>query len=219
MAIAAHFDSAAPAPRGARRLLRLETYGETAGGDAAAVLVHNISATGLLIETAVDLTVGERLAVALPQAGEVEASVVWRSDRLCGCRLAAPLSPAALNAAQLRSAVTEELDLNSESGGAPDEGFAARLQRLRKDRGLTLAQVALALEVSKPTVWAWEQGRARPVESRIDALANALGVTREDLFPAVRGGDALRDLLAQARERIAAAAGTQPDRIRILIEL
>ena len=146
--------------------------------------------------------------------------MVWRSGRLYGCQLAAPLSPAALDAAQLRSAV-DSLDLPaaSEASAAPDEGFSARLQRLRKQRGLTLAQIALALEVSKPTVWAWEQGRARPVESRIEALANVLGVTRAELLPAVRDGHELRDLLAQARERIAAAAGASPARIRILIEL
>ena len=220
MALPARFDAEHARERGARRMLRLQTQGETAAGETAEVLIHNISATGLLLETAVALVAGERVAVALPQAGTVEASVVWRSGRLYGCQLAAPLSPAALDAAQLRSAV-DALDLAADqaTSSAPDEGFAARLQRLRKRRGLTLAQIALVLGVSKPTVWAWEQGRARPVESRIDALANVLGVTRAELLPAVRDGHELRDLLAQTRERIAIAAGSSPERIRILIEL
>jgi transcriptional regulator with XRE-family HTH domain len=218
MAIAAHFDADETRPRGARRVLRLTIRGETEAGAAASVLVHNISATGLLLETAARLAVGERITIELPQAGAAEASVVWDSGRFYGCQLAAPLSPAALDAAQLRSAV-DGLDGASPTDAAPDEGFPARLQRLRKRRGLTLAQIALVLGVSKPTVWAWEQGRARPVESRIDALANVLGVSRAELLPAVHDGDGLRDLLAQARERIAAAAGASPDRIRILIEL
>jgi transcriptional regulator with XRE-family HTH domain len=215
MAIAAHFDQAAAAPRGARRVLRLDTYGETAAGDAAAVRVHNLSATGLLLETEVELGAGETLAVALPLVGEIEASVVWRSERFYGCQLAAPLSPAALDAAQQNSERAE----SRPARGEPDEGFAMRLQRLRKARGLTLSQIALALEVSKPTVWAWEQGRARPVESRVAALASVLGVTGDELFPAAGSGPELGDILTQARERIAAAAGTRPDRIRILVEL
>lgn len=216
MAIAARFDSAsADAPRGARRVLRLDTYGETAAGDAAAVRIHNLSATGLLVETTVELAEGEALAIALPLVGEIEASVVWRSGAFYGCQLAAPLSPAALDAAQHNSERAER----SVPVPGSDEGLGGRLQRLRKARGLTLSQVALALEVSKPTVWAWEQGRARPVESRIEALAGVLGVTPAELFPTAGAGPELRDVLAQARERIAAAAGARPDRIRILIEL
>ena len=101
---------------------------------------------------------------------------------------------------------------------SPDD-LPARLQRLRKERGLTLAQVAGQLGVSKPTVWAWERGRARPIEERVDALAEALGVTRGELMATGETSLALRELLARSREQIAAAFGTRPENVRIMIEL
>ena len=68
-------------------------------------------------------------------------------------------------------------------------------------------------------MWAWEQGRSRPVGNRIDPLAEALGVTRSELYPDADGQSLLHDLLVRARSEIATAAGTSPDKIRILIEL
>lgn len=221
MAIAAHFEDlphsspeSVGTPRELRRKLLLEAQGSTASG-AAAVQVHNISATGLLLESAAVLAAGERIEIELPQAGATGARVVWTSGRLAGCQFDAPISAAALSAAQLRGAASPEVDL---AGPATAEGLAAQLQRLRRQRGLTLAQVAAQLGVSKPTVWAWERGKAQPVESRLDALAEALGVTREELLPG-RTAPALRTLLAQCRDRIAGAVGTTPANVRIMIEL
>ena len=94
----------------------------------------------------------------------------------------------------------------------------ARLARLRRTAGLTLAEIATRLGVSKPTVWAWEQGKSRPAESRIDALAEALGVTRADLLPGP-GVGALQELLARSRNQIARTVGVGADKVRIMIEL
>jgi transcriptional regulator with XRE-family HTH domain len=102
---------------------------------------------------------------------------------------------------------------------ALDDDFGHRLQRLRKQRGMTLAQVAERLGVSKPTVWAWEQGRSRPVGNRIDPLAEALGVSRSELYPDADDQSYLHDLLVRVRAEISAAAGVNPEKIRILIEL
>jgi hypothetical protein len=98
MSIAAHFEEAAQAagmPREARRTLRFETTGELPAGNAAAVRVHNISATGLLLETAAVLTEGEEIAIDLPLAGLCQARVVWSSDRYFGCRFAEALAQSA----------------------------------------------------------------------------------------------------------------------------
>ena len=84
---------------------------------------------------------------------------------------------------------------------------------------MSLAQVAERLGVSKPTVWAWEQGRSRPVGNRIDPLAEALGVTRTELYPDADDQSLLHDLLVRVRAEIAEAAGASPDKIRISIEL
>jgi len=196
MAYAAHWDETSADPRraGARRTLSLEAEGVTDDGARAEVLVHNLS-----------------------EGGTTPATARWRSGRLFGCEFVAPLPPAALSAAQLRSVPAAAAAPTPAT--LPDAGFAARLQRLRKARGLTLAQVAAALGVSKPTVWAWEQGRSRPVEERIAPLAEALGVARGELFPESAAASALDGLLGKVREEIALAAGAAPERVRIMIEL
>ena len=98
----------------------------------------------------------------------------------------------------------------------PGDDFGARLHRLRRERGLSLGEIAARLGVSKPTVWAWEHGKSRPVERRLAALADALGVTPGGLEPAPSGPHAE---LEQSRRRIAAAYGIEPSRVRIMIEL
>lgn len=222
MPIAAHFE---PAPhsddprRSVRHTLRLEATGATADGERTRVTVHNISASGLLLETAAALEIGEILAIELPEAGERDAVVRWASEAFHGCEFDRPLTPAELGAAQLRGSAADPVRVPRTGLGALDDDFGHRLQRLRKARGMTLAQVAEQLGVSKPTVWAWEQGRSRPVGNRIDPLAEALGVTRGELYPESDDQSLLHDVLARARAEIAAAAGVGPDKIRILIEL
>ncbi|MFM5922559.1 MAG: hypothetical protein ACKOPG_00030 [Novosphingobium sp.] len=57
MLIAAHFQKseARGTDRAPRRLLSLEAEGALVSGDTAAVTINNVSATGLLIDTATDL--------------------------------------------------------------------------------------------------------------------------------------------------------------------
>jgi transcriptional regulator with XRE-family HTH domain len=72
--------------------------------------------------------------------------------------------------------------------------------------------------VSKPTVWAWEHGKAKPVADRLDALAAALGVPAEDLATG-RDSGGLSDLLARSRSEVARAFGVGADKVRIMLEL
>lgn len=237
MAIKAHLDqqpvvSPEGNQRGApRRALLLETSGflADAGPDGleANVTIHNISAAGLLLETALVLAEGEQLALDLPEAGAVVATVVWRSETLYGCAFAAPLSAAALAAAQLQGFTpgvpTRPLESPLaggplQGGAAAGEGLGSRLNRLRREAGLTLADVASALGVSKPTVWAWEKGKARPLPERLDAIAAALGVDPEVLAAAPPAHE-IEGVIADCRARIAAACGTAPEAVRIMIEL
>ena len=183
--------------------------------EARPVTIHNISSQGLLLESGAPLGVGETVALELPEAGERAVEIVWKSGRLYGGRFAEPLTEAALSAAELASAVGDGLERED---GAPGEAFAARLKRLRGERKMSLARVADALGVSKPTVWAWEQGRAKPAEERLDALAELLGVDRESLLSG-RDADALAQALTFSRETIAQAYGISPGQVRILIEL
>lgn len=231
MAIKAHFDQAdaGDSQRAApRRPLRLDTSGFVPGsqpkGDAANVTIHNISAAGLLLETDLALNVGDAFALDLPQAGTVTATVVWRSERLYGCAFEQVVSPATLAAAQLQGfAPGVPTSPAKPTQPAPDlgqsESLGSRLNRLRREAGMTLADVAAALAVSKPTVWAWEKGKARPLPERLDAIAEALGVAPEALAPSTPAPRAIDSVIDECRGRIAEACGTDPQRVRIMVEL
>ena len=214
MSIDARFDVLNSADeRGAvRRTLRLGVSGRFGEGQSTAT-IHNISATGMLVETTATLTEGDAFAVSLPQAGERIARVVWVDAPMHGCRFDEPLSTGALSAAQLRGAVRGSSDSNALPVA---EAFGARLHRLRVERGMSLSDVADKLGVSKPTVWAWEHGKARPVERRLTALAEALGVTPGGLEPATSGPV---EAVEMGRRQIAEAYGVEPARVRIMIEL
>lgn len=221
MVIAAHFEEAsgqASQARAPRRMLRLEAQGLTEGGEPAPVLVHNISADGLLLESEVSLASGERIDIDLPHAGTTSARVIWTSGSFFGCQFDAPISIAAMSATQLRSEVPEGADTSARQVSLVGQSFGGRLQRLRKERGLTLAQLAEQLGVSKPTVWAWEQGKARPVEGRMEALAQALDVPAWEMLMG-RSTPILPDLITRAKEQIAGALGVTPDKVRIVVDL
>lgn len=193
-----------------RRRLRLGVAGRFAREGSGAVTVHNISATGLLLETSAELVEGDSLVVELPHAGETPAQVVWANAPMFGCQFAQPISGAALSAAQLQGEPADEPVLPE------GEDFGQRLHRLRRERGLSLGEIAARLGVSKPTVWAWEHGKSRPVERRLVSLAEVLGVTPGGLEPATGGTS---EELEHSRRRIAQAYGVEPGRVRIMIEL
>lgn len=53
-----------------------------------------------------------------------------------------------------------------------------KIRTLRKRQGLTLDQLALQVSASKSSIWELEnKEKARPSADRIDAIAQALGVT------------------------------------------
>ena len=84
-----------------RRTLQLQA---SVAGDED-VIIHDISHTGLLLETSTLLTERQTLNVELPEAGMVEAKVVWRSSRFIGCRFTQPIPQAAISAALLRNPI------------------------------------------------------------------------------------------------------------------
>ena len=215
MVISAHFepqDAGTATPRPQRRRLQLKVSGALPSGDAADVLIHNVSATGLLLETETTLSEGERIDIVLPDVGPTSASIVWTSERFYGGRFDAPLSVAVLSALELRSTAAPQ------AAAPPSETLAVRLTQLRKQRGLTLAAVAAQLGVSKPTVWAWEQGRARPTPERMTRIAALYGLGETRLATG-RDDNAMSDILAQARLHVAQAFGVEPGKVRIMIEL
>lgn len=133
MRLLAHFAAQDREPReqrgSARRALRLDLPSdEPAGGDAA-VTILDLSLTGALIETREPLTSGESFQIELPEAGNVEATVVWSSGELFGCQFTWPISPAALSAALLKG----EARPAEPSPPAEAVDILAELQRITSD--------------------------------------------------------------------------------------
>ncbi|HWJ38900.1 MAG TPA: PilZ domain-containing protein [Sphingomicrobium sp.] len=118
--------------RSPRRSLRL---GGNGGDDA--VTIHDLSLTGALLETSVPMLVGAMIEVELPQAGRVEAEIVWSSGEYYGCQFELPVSPAALSAAQLKSGALE-----AEPQAPPDP-----LDELR-DLNAEVERLALKMETA-----------------------------------------------------------------------
>lgn len=85
-----------------RRALKLQSV---LAAEGEVVTIHDISNTGLLLETKVRLVEGQRLGVDLPDIGFTQAEVVWASGRFFGCRFDTPVSKAAVSAALLRNPV------------------------------------------------------------------------------------------------------------------
>jgi transcriptional regulator with XRE-family HTH domain len=223
MAIAAHFENTTTDNRAPRRQLRLEAAARTPGGTTTQVLIHNVSESGLLIETSAKLAEAERFDVVLPDGGPTAAIVVWHSVKLYGCRFAEPLAAWELDALQRRSEAEQQAEQQAEPAApAPQpsqlETLPVRLARLRKQQGLTLDMLAELVGVSKPTVWAWEHGKTRPAEARLAALAAQLGVCEADLRTG-RDIGALELALAKAREQVAVAFGIDQARVKIIIEV
>lgn len=108
--------------RGARRRkLSLEAQGTTSSGMAADVLIHNLSTTGLLIQTSTDLSIGEAITVDVPHAGTTLAVVMWNSGNLFGCEFVAPVPNAAVSASLLRNPVERPSEPPSVETHAPPE--------------------------------------------------------------------------------------------------
>ena len=101
MPILAHFEELSQRSerrRSFRRALKLGSSGAEDG-----VTIRDLSLTGALLETSVPMLVGSTFEFELPQAGKVDATVVWTSGEYYGCQFDLPIAPSALSAALLKS--------------------------------------------------------------------------------------------------------------------
>lgn len=143
-----------------RRKLSLLARGVKHDGTGIAVQIHNISGTGLLFESDIDLQACDRIEIELPHAGGITAVVIWASGRLFGCQFEGPVSPATLSAVELKSAVAPMLEstsaVASASGAqgagaelAPDESHGdAAPEPLQEVIGRSREQIARAAGLS-----------------------------------------------------------------------
>ena len=101
MPMLAHFEDLAVQNDRRRYVRRALKLGTGAGGEQ--VTIHDLSLTGALLETSVPMLVGAIFEVDLPDAGSVEATIVWNSGEYYGCQFELPITPAVLSAALLQS--------------------------------------------------------------------------------------------------------------------
>lgn len=239
MAIAAELISSAKGKgrRGAvRHEMKLRVRGTRGSEKVSDVLVRNLSATGILLETDAKLRVGQTIAVDLPETGRVSTQILWASGQLLGCEFERPLSDAAVSAAQLRS---EPRTISDEPGPASTAdasetapSFGETIRRLRQERGWSLVEFARKMNVSRPTVWAWEAGRSSPRFKKRRLLLDVLQVSEAELkgYSGSAGNAGPREVpledpgtlqsaIGDAKASIAAAAGTTPDKVTVIIEV
>lgn len=228
----------------ARRHLLFATTARGGQDASQPVLVRDISARGLLLETEEGAVLDPTITVNLPEAGEVEAQVIWQGDKLAGCRLDHHLSQATIDAVRVKgeAAHAEQPDQSDEPDSAiprtAARTLAARLKQLRIERDLTRAELAERSGISTPSIWAWETGRTVPRLGSLETLAKGLGVAVAELqigapaapvstVPGLASGEGggdlrtarLAELVAASKAQIAALAGTTPDRVTITVLL
>ena len=76
-----------------RRTLRLDVAARSSTQETA-VVIHNLSRTGLLIETDAGFALGETFILILPELGAAPARVVREDGKSFGCEFLSPVPQA-----------------------------------------------------------------------------------------------------------------------------
>lgn len=212
--------------------IRLEVP-EALGEGPVDVVVHDISTAGMLIETSSKLKLGQVLLLSLPEAGSVSARVVWQDEPLFGCRFDEALPQAAVSATRLRSTMRSNGRPIDQAAAAQDpEMLPARLRRLRRERGFSRETLSKLTGFSKPSLWAWEVGKTMPRRRSLLALAEAFGLTEQQLLMGeaivsprdpltsglARPVQQLHEIIDSAKREIALHAGVDISKVQIRID-
>ena len=60
--------------------------------------------------------------------------------------------------------------------------FAIRLRKLREEAGLSVIEIADAMEVTPTTIYDWESTKSQPSISQLPQIAGVLGVSIRNLM-------------------------------------
>lgn len=224
---------------------RVEIYvkADTLVGDHSRQIVtlHNISATGGLIEAENPLEMGQLISILLQEDTPVTATIIWASWPLYGCRFEQSLPASMMSELKLHNMMPLELDPASRHE-VPSE-LSQRLRRLREEKGFSLAALSRRAGISKPSIWAWETGKTIPRSRSLHALAGALGVSIAEILgqdsnsisagstandwgrgnvstaaPTQQPQTELETIIAEARRRISQVTGISSEKVKISIE-
>ena len=113
MPMLAHFEELPGRSERRRSFRRALKLGIGSGADD--VTIRDLSLTGALLETSVPMLVGAAFEFELPQAGKIDATVVWNSGEFYGCQFDLPIPPSVLSAALLEAEPARKAD-----GNGPD---------------------------------------------------------------------------------------------------
>lgn len=193
---------------------RMRFAGPAASAGEKAIVIHAISPLALVFQFSEVLTVGDTISIELVDASIAQARIAWVSGELVACDIDKSIA-AVIESLERPS---DRLAFAIETDVTHDNGFALRLLRLRRERGMTQDKLAKALAVSVPAVSAWEAGRSRPKRERMEALAQIFAVPLVDLL-GLNDEGAFPAQIANARKAIAMAVGVSEDHVRIQIDM
>ena len=106
-----------------------------------------------------------------------------------------------------------------------EEILGERLRLIRLARKMSMDEVAERVGVSRPTIWSWESGRARPRKNHMQALLETMNVSENELIldrtKMVQHQPELtfEQQIAACRQHIAQAAGVETNAVEISIRL
>lgn len=215
------------------RKLSLEgTIAAFKGGNEV-VYVNNLSRTGMLLETAAPLSVGEPLQILLPEGDSCSAIVVWANESMFACEFGRALNTASIKRIQLQSPPERRAGNEKDHMLADEkqgETLGERIRRLRRKRGYSMVHLASRIGVSRPTLWKWEKGSVFPRQDMIQVVARVLGVPERELIygsqqqigqreqPRVAPLQTPDKMIAVKKAEIADLIGVDPSQVKILIE-
>ena len=106
--------------------------------------------------------------------------------------------------------------------------FSIRLRETREARRLTRSEFARRAGVTPTAAWNWETQFSRPKPQTLSKIASVLAVSesflttgadsKEAVAPETHAPELLPDIIERAREKIAAATGMLPSRVRVSVE-
>jgi hypothetical protein len=108
------------------------------------VLIHDLSTSGLLIETIAELVVGDKFLVDLPEVGHTEARVVWGRQSYFGCDFQSPIPKHVVSAALLQSTfeqpdpALEELPVGTNPSSADMDSWISEFDKTKRTLGCQL---------------------------------------------------------------------------------
>lgn len=112
-------------------------------------------------------------------------------------------------------------------GMKSDGKMGSRIAELREQKGQTLMQLAQRVGVSDTCIWNWERGNTKPRHDSLTRLVAGLETTRAyllrgELAPDVQEASnkekqSLAELIRDARDNIAAAAGISVSQVKVTL--